>query len=186
MIKNFFFPFLFVGLLFNTVQANDFLISSVFVKEGNKENFYKIAVEATIEMSSNQVEMLENGIPLTFSYIFVVEEKVGLVWLERKNENKNYDFTISYNALTQQYIVKTLWNKKYENFPTLTMALGYISEPKNLNINITDRKIDGLYRGGVRLRLDINALPTPLRIPAYTSKDWNLDTGWKYWEFSKW
>lgn len=174
------------GLTIHLSLANDFSISSVFVKAGNKANLYKIAVEATIEMSDQQVEMLENGIPLTFSYTFVVEEKVGVLWLEKSNETKQYDFTVSYNALTQQYVVKTLWNKKYENFPTLTMALGYIAEPKNLNINIVNRKENGKYRGGVRLRLDIEALPTPLRIPAYTSKDWNLDTGWKYWEFAKW
>ncbi|KZS22562.1 DUF4390 domain-containing protein [Wohlfahrtiimonas chitiniclastica] len=166
--------------------ANEFMISSVFVKNGREENSYKIAIDATIEMSKDQIQMLENGIPLTFTYTFVVEEKVGLVWLEGDNPPKNYSFVIAYNALTRQYVVHAEQSKKYENFPTLTLALAYIAEPKNFRIKIAHRKADKIYRGGVRLKLNIDELPTPLRIPAYLSSDWNLDTGWKYWEFAKW
>lgn len=164
----------------------DFLISSVYVKNGNQPDTYKLSVEATIKMSDEQIEILQNGISLTFSYAFVVEEKVGLVWLEGVHEQKIYNYTISYNALTQQYVVNTHRHKKYENFPTLSLALAYIAEPKNIRVEIIDRQPGRIYRGGVRLKLDINELPTPLRIPAYLSKEWNLDTGWKYWEFSPW
>ncbi len=166
--------------------ANNFSISSVFVKQGTKENSYKIAVEATIKMSPGQIETLENGIPLTFSYTLVVEEKIGILWFSGNNAPKDYDYTIAYNALTQQYVVNTHHNQKYENFPTLSLALSYISEPKNLNLQVIDRKDNRPYRAGVRLKLDINALPTPLRVPAYLSSDWNLDTGWKYWELTPW
>ncbi|MGL4674739.1 MAG: DUF4390 domain-containing protein [Wohlfahrtiimonas sp.] len=166
--------------------AEDFSISSVYVKNGNKQDIYKVAIEATIKMSDEQVEILENGISLTFSYTFAVEEKVGLVWLEGENDQKTYNYTVSYNALTQQYVVHAHRNKKYENFPTLTLALAYIAEPKNMIIEIVNRQSNRVYRGGVRLKLDINELPTPLRVPAYLSREWNLDTGWKYWEFAPW
>lgn len=172
--------------LFAVSFADDFSISSVYVKYGNKEDSYKIAVEATIKMSPRQIEILENGIPLTFSYTLVVEEKLGLIWFKGDNEPKEYNYTISYNALTQQYVVNTHHNKKYENFPTLSLALSYIAEPKNLNLQVVNRQNKYQYRAGVRLKLDINELPTPLRVPAYLSKDWNLDTGWKYWELISW
>ena len=164
----------------------DFSISSVYVKNGNKEDNYKIAIEATIKMSEEQVEILKNGISLTFSYTFVIEEKIGVAWLEGDNEPKTYNYTVSYNALTQQYVVNSHRHKKYENFPTLSLALAYVAEPKNMNIEIVNRHQNRVYRGGVRLKLDINELPTPLRVPAYLSKEWNLDTGWKYWEFAPW
>lgn len=164
----------------------DFSISSVYVKNGNQEDNYKIAIEATIKMSEEQVEILKNGISLTFSYTFVIEEKVGVAWLEGDNEPKTYNYTVSYNALTQQYVVNSHRHKKYENFPTLSLALAYVAEPKNMNIEIVNRHQNRVYRGGVRLKLDINELPTPLRVPAYLSKEWNLDTGWKYWEFAPW
>ncbi|GAA5099334.1 hypothetical protein GCM10023338_12700 [Wohlfahrtiimonas larvae] len=166
--------------------AEDFSISSVYVKNGNQQDTYKLSIEATIKMSNEQIEILQNGISLTFSYTFVVEEKVGLVWLEGDNKQTIYDYTISYNALTQQYVVESHKKRRYENFPTLSLALAYIAEPKNMSIKIIDREPNRAYRGGVRLKLDINELPTPLRIPAYLSKEWNLDTGWKYWEFSPW
>lgn len=164
----------------------DFSISSVYVKNGNQEDNYKIAIEATIKMSEEQVEILKNGISLTFSYTFVIEEKIGVAWLEGDNEPKTYNYTVSYNALTQQYVVNSHRHKKYENFPTLSLALAYVAEPKNMNIEIVNRHQNRVYRGGVRLKLDINELPTPLRVPAYLSKEWNLDTGWKYWEFAPW
>lgn len=186
MIKKIILLIIVQSLLFSVSFANDFSISTVFVKQGSQENNYKIAVEATIKMSPVQIEMLENGIPLTFSYTLVAEEKFGMVWLRGNNLPKEYDYTISYNALSQQYVVRTHHNQKYENFPTLSLALAYIAEPKNLNLQVVDRENNREYRAGVRLKLNINALPTPLRVPAYLSKDWNLDTGWKYWELKPW
>ncbi len=186
MLKRLCLSIMLISSLFLMSFAEDFSISSVYVKNGNKQDSYKIAIEATIKMSDEQVEILENGISLTFSYTFVVEEKVGLAWLEGEHDHKTYNYTISYNALTRQYVVNSHRHKKYENFPTLSLALAYISEPKNMIVDITKRQPNRIYRGGVRLKLDINELPTPLRIPAYLSKEWNLDTGWKYWEFNPW
>lgn len=186
MLKRIFFSILLISSFFVMSFAEDFSISSVYVKNGNKQDTYKLAIEATIKMSQEQVEILQNGISLTFGYTFVVEEKVGLAWLEGNNEQKIYNYTVSYNALTQQYVVHAHRTKKYENFPTLSLALAYIAEPKNMVIEIVNRQPNRIYRGGVRLKLDINELPTPLRIPAYLSREWNLDTGWKYWEFAPW
>lgn len=186
MLKRWFLIILLASSLFAMSFADNFAISSVFVKESKKKDVYKISVEAIIKMTPEQVESLENGIPLTFGYSFIIEEKSGLMWRETEKEHKVYNYTISYNALTEQYVVNAHKTKKYENFPTLSLALAYIAEPKNLSLEIMNRKKGYIYRGGVRLRLDINELPTPLRIPAYLSREWNLDTGWKYWEFSAW
>lgn len=167
--------------------AADFAISSVYVKPGAKDDTYKIGIESVIQMSPDQVTVLENGIPMTFSYTFVVQEKLGFIWWQADdNALSHYNYTISYNALTQQYVVNTHRNQRYQNFPTLSLALSYIAEPKNVVLKVNNRHQNREYRAGVRLKLDINELPTPLRIPAYLSKDWNLDTGWKYWGLAPW
>lgn len=186
MLKRILQTFIILSSLVTMSFSADFSISSVYVKKADRLDHYKVALDATIQMSKAQVDVLENGIPLTFSYMLTVEEKVGLTWAEGDNKPKLYNFKVAYNALTQQYVVSTLRGKKYENFPTLSLALAYIAEPKNLKVEIVDREANGIYRGGVRLRLDINELPTPLRIPAYLSKEWRLDSGWKYWEFDPW
>jgi hypothetical protein len=41
----------------------------------------------------------------------------------------------------------------------------------------------GKYRGRLRLRLDIEALPAPLRPIAYISPSWRLSSGWYEWVF---
>jgi hypothetical protein len=37
------------------------------------------------------------------------------------------------------------------------------------------------YEGALRARLDLDALPTPLRLFAYISDDWRLASEWRTW-----
>jgi hypothetical protein len=40
---------------------------------------------------------------------------------------------------------------------------------------------DERYEGALRARLDIEALPAPLRVFAYLSDDWRLTSEWYTW-----
>lgn len=40
------------------------------------------------------------------------------------------------------------------------------------------------YIAGLRMRLDLTQLPKPLQVNALTSKDWNLDSEWHYWNIA--
>lgn len=181
MLKRFVLSLFLILFSYGYSQDKNFSIESVYVLPFEKDS-YDVSIKANITLSSDQIRLLESGIPLTYVYNLIVQEKKSLNWITNYNAYYSYRYTISYNMLTQQYVVKTKDNKHYENFPTLTLALSYISEPSNLPLLIVNKQENKEYRGGVQLKLDIESLPIPIKIPAYLSSTWSLTSGWKYWD----
>ncbi len=136
-----------------------------------------VTITSAIELNEDQKEMLNNGIPFTFVYELRLStpRRFGppKVIVER-----SYRYTLKYHALSKQYVVHDgglTWQKSY---PTLSLALAQIKQRKGLAIPPPKSDEVIRYFGSARLRLDIEALPAPLRIPAYLSRRWQLTSGW--------
>lgn len=143
-----------------------------------------LSVKSDIVMSEEQAQMLLNGIPLTFVYDIRIEEKGFWSFWNGNNYIKEIRYLLFYHGLSKQFVVRDLETKKQHSYPTLSLALLSISTPSNIEFKITDSRGFEMedYKGRVKLWLDIEALPTPLRIPAYLSKNWWLNSNWFKWE----
>lgn len=143
-----------------------------------------LSIKSEIVMSEEQAQMLLNGIPLTFVYDIRIDEKGFWSFWNGNNYAKEIRYLLFYHGLSKQFVVRDLETKKQHSYPTLSLALLSISTPTNVEFNLRDSqgiKLEN-YRGKAKLWLDIEALPTPLRIPAYLSKNWWLNSSWFKWE----
>ena len=142
-----------------------------------------LAINSKIVMSSEQEQMLLNGIPLTFVYDIRLREK--RFW-SRYNYEKELRFLLFYHGLSKQFVVRNLGTAKQHSYPTLSLALLSISTPTGIEFALEDSEGIKLeqYEGRTKLWLDIEALPTPLRIPAYLSSNWWLNSSWFTWELT--
>lgn len=146
-----------------------------------KDQVYYLNARFRLRLKPQMVEALHAGIPLTFSVIVEVYRPRSYIWdaqvalLEQRYE-------LSYQALSQQYVLKNLNSGVVNNFPNLVAAsdvLGTIVELPILDRNLLSP--DDEYRGRMQVRLDREELPLPLRLQSYFYSDWTLVSDWYSW-----
>ena len=137
--------------------------------------------EIDFRFSDDAREAMRNGVPLTVS----VEMQVLRA---RRGPDKRVAFIraryrISTHALSNQYLVTNVSSGEastYGSFEEMRAALGRIER-----FPVVDETLlvppDARFRGRVRARLDIEALPAPMRPLAYVSPSWRLKSEWYPW-----
>jgi hypothetical protein len=139
-----------------------------------------LQAQFTIELSSGAEEAVENGVPLVFELqIQVVEthawlwDSIAVEYTERRS--------LQYHALSQTYQVKDLNAGTQGNYRRLDDALTAAGRLQKLYLS--DKSLDDGPSYSVRLRgsLDVEALPTPVRLLAYVSSDWSMVSKWYKW-----
>ena len=103
--------------------------------------------------------------------------------------NQIYNFpekqvSASYNIqLTENFLVTNLNNgivNYYKNFDSAVNAISKISKMKLFDKNKLKKNIN--YSARIRLFLNVDSLPSPLRPRAYFSSDWNISSQWYRWK----
>lgn len=128
-------------------------------------------------------EALNNGIPLEFVFEVRLHRRRALIWDETARSFSTRR-EVRYHALAGQYLVTRRGAQTHARagFPSLSEALtaaGNLDDGFTLDPPLPD---GGDYRVGVRVHLDIEALPPVLRPVAYTSRAWDLNSGWTMWK----
>lgn len=123
-------------------------------------------------------EALLNAIPVTFAWdLRLVDERTLLpdeiLW------SAEGSFRLSYRSLSRRYTIVQTDTGVERSFPDLDSALGDLRAVR-LRLPPLDRVLTagGRTRLQFRYHLDIAALPPSLRLPAYLSRAWRLDSGW--------
>ena len=136
-----------------------------------------------IGLTSKVEEALNNGIPLEFVFEARLHRRRALIW-DETTRSWMWRRELRYHALSGQYLLTSSadQDRARQSFQTLAEALiqaGNLAESLPL---ATPLASDGDYRVGVRVHLDIEALPPVLRPVAYTSRAWDLNSGWTMWK----
>lgn len=138
-----------------------------------------------VRLTRNTREALDNGITLQF----VLETRLlrpRRLWWDGELSNDARRFLLSRHALADGYLLGEVGGDRQQTYKRLDEALqalgtldGYIAGV------IEDPQPPRQYRGRLRLRLDIEALPAPLRPIAYVSPSWRISSGWYEWAFAR-
>ena len=142
---------------------------------------YRLNAQIEYRFSKAALEALQNGVPLTIDTEMEVRRRRSWVWDETVHA-LTQRFQLEYHALSQQYLVGNLNSGERRAFPTRTAALGFMGRIQDFPL--LDRSLlaeKERYEGALRVRLDIEALPAPLRLLAYLSDDWRLASEWRAW-----
>ncbi|MGD8235364.1 MAG: DUF4390 domain-containing protein [Chromatiales bacterium] len=142
---------------------------------------YLLDADLAYELDDGIMEALDNGIPVVFTISLVVEE-ASLLSLELANDR--LDYHIRFRPLTAFYEV-TGPSGEQRSFVTraaLFTHLGELREVPLVDVAVLDK--DASYRYRMKVELDIESLPLPMRPMAWFSPVWNLSSGWKEWPLS--
>jgi hypothetical protein len=136
-----------------------------------------IQVKARLDLSLTDAteDALSHGVPL-----IIVNEielnRSGWLW-DRTVQRASERHELRYHALSGQYVVDSD-GIVLDTFRSISDALEFINSI-SASFKVSDKDTD--YNVAVRSRIDINALPAPLRPTALFSPQWQLSSDWSQW-----
>lgn len=142
---------------------------------------YRLNARLEYRFSDAALEALQNGVPLTVELEMEVRRRRPWLWDETVYALAQR-FRLEYHTLSRQYLVSNLNSGERRGFPTRSGALQFMGQVTDFpflerGLLVSDER----YEGALRARLDIEALPAPLRVFAYLSDDWRLTSEWYTW-----
>jgi hypothetical protein len=161
---------------FKIVDVQPKIIGQSLVLAGNLD----------LNLSPNVEVALSKGIPLDVNIDIRLYQYRRFLW-NKKVAAWTLRRRIQYHALSGQYLVTggEPGAEIGESLLTQQEALKQLGSLNDLILALTESPPDGSYTVDMRVSLDIEALPTPLRPLAYTSFDWHLNSGWSSWKVAR-
>jgi len=143
------------------------------------EDGYFLEAEFDISLTHTLEDALNKGVPLYFTLEFELM-RPRWYWLNEKIADTRHQYRLSYNALARQYRVGI--GTLYQNFPTLSEALAFLSRVRQRDIAEPGALAKGnAYTAALRFRLDVSQLPRPFQISAVGSREWSVSSDWHRW-----
>jgi hypothetical protein len=137
-----------------------------------------------IRLSSGALEALENGVPLVFELRAQIVKTHRWFWdvVEFESTQRRQ---LQYHALSRSYLVKDIASGSqgvYSKLDDALFAAGLIDA-----LQLTDEALDSKRKYVARLRgsHDIESLPTPVRLLAYVSSEWDMNSQWYTWPLAR-
>lgn len=163
-------------------ETGEFHISDAHTWTGGDSRLLDAQVD--IRLSKGVREALENGVPLTFELQAQLVKKHKWLWDSIVFEHVLVR-RLEYHALSRSYLVKDINTGRQGNYSRLDDALQAAGLIEKLQLG--GKPLDARGRYEIRLRgsLDIESLPTPVRLLAYVSSDWDMNGEWYTWPLAR-
>jgi hypothetical protein len=149
-----------------------------------EEGAYFLDAQFVVNLSSGAFEALENGVPLVFVLQFQVVKTHPWFW-DVVDIEINQVRQIQYHALSRSYLVKESAAGTQGNYHRLKDALQAAGAIEGLFLTDQELEQGRGYKMRVRGSLDIESLPTPVRLLAYVSSSWDMDSEWYTWPLAR-
>ena len=166
-------------------SADDYGITVTKAEAVISGDHYAVSADIDFKLSNRAVEALKNGVPLFWTYHFILYEQRNYLW-NKALEEKNIRYRIQYHALLNLYRVRNETSGTVSNSYSLEAALGQLSSIREMPL-VEKNKIspEEDYLAGVKVSFDRDALPLPLRPVAYVNPQWYLSSDWYTWTLTK-
>ncbi len=149
------------------------------------DDVYLLDADIDIEFSPATLEALSSGVAITMILDIEILQPRKLMW-DKKVASLSARYQLQLHALTGQYILRNLNSDVLRVFRTIEAAMRALGTLRDFPM------LDGhlLARGQphelkLRARLDIEALPAPLRPMAYLSSLWRQSSEWSTWSLTR-
>lgn len=129
-----------------------------------------------LSLSSEIKDAVDNGVSLTFICSFAMVQRFLFVTWPRKT--KQHRFVVSYHGLSNRYVVRQDNLLTPHLFRSITQANDFMVEQ---SLRLFNTYISQNYDYQMRMSLSKYELPGPMRLNAFITKAWDLDTGWIKW-----
>jgi len=145
------------------------------------DKVYHLDAKIDYRFSAEALEALENGVPLVVELAIEIERKRNYLWNETV-ATLHQRYQLSYEALTQRYVVTNLNSGADNYFADRASAITAMGDV--VNLPILDAGLlspDETYNVRLQASLDLDALPVPMRVAGYFSSDWRISSEWYSW-----
>ena len=130
-------------------------------------------------------EALHSGVPLTIRLdVELLHDRRW--WVDADIAELTWRYELDYHALTERYVVTNLNTRDRSSFATLFAALNELGRVERLAL-IDAVLLEPGRRYDVRLRvvLDMERLPGPLRLLAFWRRDFSIASEWYQWRLGE-
>ncbi|MFI3154934.1 MAG: DUF4390 domain-containing protein [Methylococcaceae bacterium] len=197
LLKNFFFPVGWCGVLLWLLPALSYADTptssaakgfGVVVKTADitlQGNSYVLSADIDYLLSARAKEALQNGVPLFWDIHIKTLQHRDYFW-DTTLINTGIRYRIQYHALLNMYRVRNEGSGELYNFSSLSAAQDSMSTIRDFRVLDKALYVSGKrYFVGIKVTLDRDALPLPLRPIAYTNPQWYLSSDWTLWPLTK-
>jgi len=132
-------------------------------------------------LSEEALTALDSGVVLTIE-VQIRLDRVRRFWINKEIAMLEQSMELSYQPLSERYVVRNLNSGEQNSFATLFSALnnmGRIVDLPIIDASLLDA--DDQYEISLRAVLDQNTLPGPLRLLAFWSSGFRLESDWYVW-----
>ncbi|MFD2110919.1 DUF4390 domain-containing protein [Thiorhodococcus fuscus] len=145
------------------------------------DGLYRLSAQVDFDLSDNALEALDNGVPLTIVTHIQVRRTEAWMW-EDSLLDLQIRNAIRYKPLSENYEVYRLPGSTGRSFVTREAAIRALGELTDLQL-VDQKALDPNedYEVQIKVFLDIEQLPLPLRPLAYLMPSWKLASGWTKW-----
>lgn len=151
-----------------------------------RDGIYYLDARLDYRLSDAADEALENGVPLVIvQEVQVTRERLWGWWWDDVVAALTRRHRLQYHALSRRYVSTDLNTGDSRSFRTLTALLSDLGRIEALPLTDAERlQGSGPYSVRLRTRLDVDALPRPLRTVAYIADAWALESEWRRWRLA--
>lgn len=170
---------LLLALSATAFARSDFEVRKAQIRlEGSQ---YLLSANVDFDMSETALEALDNGVPLII--VFHIQVRRAKAWLwEDSLLDMQLRYAIRYKPLSERYEVYRLPGTKGKDFVTREAAIRALGELTDIPLVSRDELAPNEeYEVQIKVFLDIEELPLPLRPAAYLKPSWKLSSGWSKW-----
>jgi hypothetical protein len=143
-----------------------------------RDGVYFLDASIDLRLSADAREALRAGVPLTIRLDVALEHRRRF-WWDGDDAMLRQRYQLEYHALTERYVVTNVNSGDQMSFATLPSALDSLGSIEGLPL-IDAALLDDDRRYDVRLRifLDSESFPGPLRLLAFWRRDWSIASDW--------
>jgi len=136
-------------------------------------------------LSSEALAALSSGVPLTIELqMEIIRER--RFYIDDLTAELAVRYELEYRPLSQRYIVRNLNSGDQDSFATLYSALNSLGRVQDLPL-LDDALLenDKRYRVRVRVLLNTQQYPAPLRLLFFWRDQWQLQSDWFEWQLQR-
>jgi hypothetical protein len=147
------------------------------------EGEVRVLAEMDLMLSDPVEEAVNNGIPVTIVKQYAVPRSRLIIKRKRVKLEQRYE--LRKHALSDRYVVTDVGSETVKTYPSVANAIRAIGGASVVNLQLQKDEYSDPPQVGVRVYLDIYALPTALRMRAFISRNWRHNSGWTIWNIER-
>ena len=169
-------------LITTWVHAGDIVIEEATLVE--IDQLPVVRSQMQFLFSDATIEALQSGVAIYLEFNLKVKSQRKYLW-DKSIVRLSKRLKLERHALTDRYIITDSLDQQRRIFDSLDSAFEGINEMSDIPVSSLSEIQQDEYTLAIKAKLDIEALPAPLRPIAYVSPSWRMSSGWYEWNLAR-